>query len=47
MTLLRTKMKKLQEEYGVEREAERLAATFAAYMQHIEFKKFLKLTIHF
>lgn len=30
-------MKKLQEEYGVEREAERLAAMFAAYMQHIEF----------
>lgn len=25
----------------------RLAPTFAAYMQHIEFKKFLKLTIHF
>ena len=25
----------------------RLAPAFAAYMQHIEFKKFLKLTIHF
>lgn len=40
-------MNKAQEEYGVEREAESLAATFAAYMQHIEFKKILKLTIHF
>lgn len=40
-------MNKLQEEYGVKKEAERIDATFAAYIQHIEFNKFLKLTIHF
>lgn len=46
-TCLSTKRNNLQEKYELVREAERHVGMFAAYMQHIEFKKFLKLTIHF